>query len=110
MIWNFDPEIAMTPTTEAGKAHAEAWTDAVDTDAVDNEWGLEPADRESMLGVVAAIETEAAADERERIAKWLIDGNNLIRKDQVTYRSRGITVGEMLDFLDSVNPEETDHD
>ena len=93
----------MTPRTEVGKAHAEAWTDAVD-----NEWGLEPADRESMLGVVAAIEAEAVADERARIAKWLIDGNNLIRKDQVTYRSRGITVGEMLDFLDIINPEETE--
>ena len=95
----------MTPRTEVGKAHAEAWTDAVDI-----EWGLEPADRETMLGEVAAIEAEAVADERARIAKWLIDGNNLIRKDQVTYRSRGITVGEMLDFLDIVNPEETDHD
>ena len=49
MIWNFDPEIAMTPTTEAGKAHAEAWIDAVEI-----EWGLEPADRESMAGEVAA--------------------------------------------------------
>ena len=54
----------MTPRTEVGKAHAEAWTDAVD-----NEWGLEPADRESMLGVVAAIEAEAVADERARIAE-----------------------------------------
>ena len=105
MIWNFDPEIAMTPKTEAGKAHAEAWIDAVEI-----EWGLGEGDRESMLGEVAAIEVEAVAVERARIAKWLIDGNNLIRKDQVTYRSRGITVGEMLDFLDSVNPEETDHD
>ena len=93
----------MRPKTEAGKAHAEAWIDAVDI-----EWGLEPADRESMLGEVAAIEAEAVADERARIAKWLIDGNNLIRKDQVTYRSRGITVGEMLDFLDIINPEETE--
>ena len=95
----------MTPTTEAGKAHAEAWIDAVEI-----EWGLGEGDRESMLGEVATIEVEAVADERARIAKWLIDGNNLIRKDQVTYRSRGITVGEMLDFLDIVNPEETDHD
>ena len=57
----------MAPKTGAGKAHAEAWIDAVD-----NEWGLEPADRESMLGVVAAIEAEAVADAltalRERVA------------------------------------------
>jgi len=62
MIWNFDPEIAMTPTTEAGKAHAEAWIDAVEI-----EWGLGEGDRESMLGEVAAIEVEAVAVERERI-------------------------------------------
>ena len=57
----------MTPTTEAGKAHAEAWIDAVDI-----EWGLEPADRETMLGEVAAIEVEAVAVAlsalRERVA------------------------------------------
>jgi len=54
----------MRPKTEAGKAHAEAWIDAVDI-----EWGLEPADRESMLGEVAAIEAEAVAAERTRIAE-----------------------------------------
>ena len=54
----------MTPRTEVGKAHAEAWIDAVEI-----EWGLEPADRESMLGEVAAIEAEAVADERARIAE-----------------------------------------
>ena len=69
-----------------------------------------PEARAEVEALFAAIEAEAVADERARIAKWLIDGNNLIRKDQVTYRSRGITVGEMLDFLDTVNPEETDHD
>ena len=45
----------MNPTTEAGKAHAEAWIDAVEI-----EWGLGEGDRETMLGEVAAIEAEAA--------------------------------------------------
>jgi len=67
-----------------------------------------PEARAEVEALFAAIEAEAVADERARIAKWLIDGNNLIRKDQVTYRSRGITVGEMLDFLDIINPEETE--
>ena len=46
----------MTPTTKAGKAHAEAWIDAVEI-----EWGLGEGDRETMLGEVAAIEVEAVA-------------------------------------------------
>ena len=46
----------MNPTTEAGKAHAEAWIDAVEI-----EWGLGEGDRETMLGEVAAIEVEAVA-------------------------------------------------
>jgi len=54
----------MNPTTKAGKAHAEAWIDAVDI-----EWGLGEGDRESMLGVLAVIEAEAVAAERERIAE-----------------------------------------
>ena len=95
MIWNFDPEIAMTPTTEAGKAHAEAWIDAVDI-----EWGLEPADRETMLGMVAAIETEAVAAERTRIAE-------AVRELHVNEAFGGV---EIVDVLAIVNPEETDHD
>jgi hypothetical protein len=63
----------MNPTTEAGKAHAEAWADAVDI-----EWGLEPADRETMLGEVAAIEVEAVAVERARIAEAMRRKQDLI--------------------------------
>ena len=99
------------PTTEAGLAPSEGLLRMI------ADWLSRPAEvgsiRDSLRLLVAketilVLEAEAIAAERARIAKWLIDGNNLIRKDQVTYRSRGITVGEMLDFLDIINPEETE--
>ena len=102
----------MTPTTEAGKAHAEAWTDAVEI-----EWGLEPADRETMLGMVAAIEAEAVAAERARIRTAVrglepcCDDAAVIFSDRRTLQAMcqcGAYVRDAV--LAIVDLEETDHD
>ena len=104
------PEIAMTPTTEAGKAHAEAWIDAVEI-----EWGLGEGDRESMLGEVAAIEAEAVAVERARIAEAMrelepcCDDAAVIIPDRRTLRAMcqcGAYVWDAV--LAIINPEETE--
>lgn len=37
----------------------------------------------------------------EQLRQWLIEGNQLKRKDPAIYRARVITVGEILDWLDA---------
>jgi len=102
MIWNFDPEIAMTPTTAAGKR-------LLDAGVVYRSWY--PVERET----IAAIEAEAVAVERARIAEAMrelepcCDDAAVIIPDRRTLRAMcqcGAYVWDAV--LAIINPEETE--